>query len=84
MEKSEKTVLEDNEEYHELIDSLIENKTYGEITLYMQGGNIESCRISQRHTKSEIKELIRKRKAERTVPRVLKAVSHKGVANGNG
>ena len=82
MDTSDKTVLKDNEEYHELIDSLIENKTYGEVTLYMQGGNIESCRISQRHTKSEIRELMKKRKAER--PRVLKAVSHKGVANGSG
>ena len=44
-----------NQEYHDLIDDLTERKFYGEVTLYFQGGNIESNRTSERNTKTEIR-----------------------------
>jgi len=47
-----------NEKFHKLIDFLTKRKMYGEVTFYMQAGNIESCRISERHTKNEIDALV--------------------------
>ena len=43
-----------NQEYHDFLDALEERKMSGEITLYFQGGCIESSRISERFSKSEI------------------------------
>ena len=44
-----------NQEYYSLLKDLAERKFYGEVTLYFQSGNIESSRISERNTKSEIR-----------------------------
>jgi hypothetical protein len=61
-----------NDGYHNLIDALTGRKMYGEITLYMQAGNIETCRISERLTKKEVDALIKK---EPKVITVKKAAS---------
>jgi hypothetical protein len=58
-----------NEEFHDLIDSLAERQLCGEVTLYIQGGNIESCRVSAHYTKTEVKKLMESRKSKR--PKVL-------------
>ena len=44
-----------NEEYHELLYDLEEKRFFGEVTLYMQDGNIESSRTSERKSKKEVK-----------------------------
>ena len=72
-------MLEDNKEFHDYIESLTERKIYGEITLYLQKGLIESCRVSERVTKSEVKKLTENRKSK---CKVLMPV-RKGAANGN-
>jgi hypothetical protein len=56
-----------NEEFHELIDELTERKFFGEVTLYFQGGNIESSRKSERNTKNEVKEMMLSRKQRKIV-----------------
>jgi len=43
-----------NRLYHKLLDDLTSNKIYGEVVFYIQGGNIESCRISDRYTTNEL------------------------------
>jgi hypothetical protein len=69
--------LRSNEEYHDFIDGLSDRKFYGEITLYFQGGNIESSRTSERVTKSEMRDKMLSRKSRKvTVSRLL--------GNGNG
>jgi hypothetical protein len=56
------STVANNYEYHELIEELTEKKFFGEITFYFQGGNIESSRISERNTKSEIRERMQVKK----------------------
>ena len=56
-----------NEEYHDLIDDLAERKFFGEVTLYFQGGNIESNRLSERNTKTEVRDRMRTKKRKKTV-----------------
>ena len=46
--------LNKNEECIDLLEVVAEEKMFGEITFYIQGGNIESCRVSERHTKKEL------------------------------
>ena len=53
------------EEYHDLIDRLAERKMTGEVTFYFKGGNIESCRVSEIRSKSEIKMFVEKKKNRR-------------------
>ena len=43
-----------NQECHDFIDVLAEQKMTGELTLYFQNGDIESCRTSKRYTKKEL------------------------------
>jgi hypothetical protein len=45
-----------NEEFYEVLDDLETRKMFGEATFYFQNGAIESCRISERHTKKDLKE----------------------------
>jgi hypothetical protein len=54
-----------NQEYHELLDDLTDRRFYGEVTFYFQGGNIESNRLSERNTKSEIRERMQAKKRRR-------------------
>ena len=54
-----------NQEYHELLDDLTERRFFGEVTLYFQGGNIESNRTTERRTKSEVKEIMAAKKRRR-------------------
>jgi hypothetical protein len=56
-----------NQEYHELLDDLTDRRFYGEVTFYFQGGNIESNRLSERNTKSEIRERMQAKKRCRVV-----------------
>jgi hypothetical protein len=56
-----------NDEYHDLIDDLTDRKFFGEVTLYFQGGNIESNRISQRDTKSEIRDRMQTRRHRKVI-----------------
>jgi hypothetical protein len=56
-----------NQEYHELLEDLADRRFYGEITFYFQGGNIESNRLSERNTKSEIRERMQAKKRRRVV-----------------
>jgi hypothetical protein len=58
-----------NDEYHDMIDDLTERKFYGEITFYFQGGNIESNRLSERNTKSEIRDKMQAKKRKVVVSR---------------
>ena len=44
-----------NEEYHELISELADQKFVGKVTLHFQFGNIEASEIYERNTKDEIK-----------------------------
>ena len=71
--------IKTNGEFHELVDSLAERKMFGEVVFYIQGGSIESCRISQRYTKNEIKAMLEEHKKSK--PRVLSPVKEK--VNGN-
>lgn len=57
-----------NEAYHDLIDELAERKFFGEITLYFQGGNIESNRLSERNTKNEVRDRMQARKRKQMSP----------------
>jgi hypothetical protein len=57
----------ENEEYHELIDDLFERRFFGEVTLYFQGGNIESNRMSERNTKTEIRDKMQSKKRRKVV-----------------
>lgn len=59
--------LPSNEEYHDLIDDLAGRGFYGEITLYFQGGNIESSRVSERNTKTEIRNRMKDTKRRNVV-----------------
>jgi hypothetical protein len=54
-----------NQEYHELLDDLACRRFYGEATFYFQCGNIESSRLSERNTKSEIRERMQAKKRRR-------------------
>jgi hypothetical protein len=56
-----------NEEYHELIDDLTERQFFGEVTLYFQGGNIESNRTSERNSKTEIREKMQSKNRRKVV-----------------
>jgi hypothetical protein len=56
-----------NQEYHELLDDLTDRRFYGEVTFYFQDGNIESNRLSERNTKSEIRERMQTKKRHRVV-----------------
>jgi hypothetical protein len=68
---------ETNEEYHDLIDDLTDRKFYGEITLYFQGGNIESNRMSERNTKTEIREKMLSNKRRKViVPRAAGGIGN--------
>jgi hypothetical protein len=58
-----------NQEYHELLEDLTERKFFGEATFYFQGGNIESSRLSERNTKSEIRERMQVKKRRKVVVR---------------
>jgi hypothetical protein len=51
-----------NHEYHDFLDELTERRFFGEATFYFQGGNIESSRLSERNTKSEIRERMQVKK----------------------
>ena len=64
-----------NEEYHDLLDDLTERKYFGEVTFYFQNGNIESNRLSERNTKTEIKERMRAKKHKKLVARPAGAVN---------
>jgi len=53
------TIVEiENGDVHSYIDCLIAQKMYGEVTFFMQAGNIEGCRESRRHTRKEIKAMV--------------------------
>jgi hypothetical protein len=54
-----------NQEYHDLLEDLAERRFFGEVTFYFQGGNIESSRLSERNTKSEIRERMQAKKSHR-------------------
>ncbi|MDR2535187.1 MAG: hypothetical protein LBD29_04035 [Treponema sp.] len=54
-----------NEEYHDLLDDLAERRFFGEVTFFFQGGNIESNRMSERNTKSEVREKMKSRKRQK-------------------
>jgi len=58
-----------NEEYHELIDDLTERRFFGEVTLYFQGGNIESNRMSERNTKTEIRDKMQSKRRKVVISR---------------
>jgi TfoX/Sxy family transcriptional regulator of competence genes len=62
-------ITKDNEEYHELLNIITEKKMFGEVTLYVQNGNIESHRISERVTKTEMKAIAEERKKKKYVVR---------------
>ena len=72
----ETQTVKKNEEFHDLLDNLEERKLFGEVTMYFQGGAIESCRVSERHTKNELKA----KKASR--PKVLVLCKDKSNVNG--
>ena len=63
---AEKPIEKMNEESHALIDHLTERKMSGEVTFYFNDGLIESCRVSERHTKTEIKAKAEERKKNRS------------------
>ncbi|MDR1837603.1 MAG: hypothetical protein LBQ89_08100 [Treponema sp.] len=73
--------IKTNNEFHELVDALAERKMYGEVVFYIQAGNIESCRISERYTKSEIKAMLEEHRKSK--PRVLSPVAKRESASGN-
>jgi hypothetical protein len=56
-----------NQEYHELLDDLADRRFFGEATFYFQGGNIEANRLSERNTKSEIRERMQAKKWRKVV-----------------
>ena len=56
-----------NQEYHDLIDDLTDRRFFGEVTFYFQGGNIEANRLSERSTKSEIRERMQAKKRHKVV-----------------
>jgi hypothetical protein len=72
--------VKDNSEFYDYLESLTERKMYGEVTFYMQGGNIENCRISERKTKTELKAEMEAQK--KSQPRVL--ITRPKVKNVNG
>ncbi len=59
--------MRNNEEFHEYLDDLAEDKFFGEVIFYFQGGNIESSKKSERHTKNELKELQQARKKRKII-----------------
>ena len=63
-----------NKEYHFFIDNLAERGFYGEVTLFFQKGNIESSRLNEKNTKSEIRKKMEEWK-ERKPRRVLTVVN---------
>jgi len=63
--------------YHELIDDLAEQKFYGSLTLYFQGGHIDHNERIERNTAKEIGEKMAARKQRKAVH-----ISKKGEANG--
>jgi hypothetical protein len=70
------TMRADNEEYHDLIDDLTDRRFFGEVTLYFQGGNIESSRKSERNTKTEIRDQMQAKRRRKLTPRVSGGVSN--------
>jgi len=62
-----------NEEYHYYIDELAERGFYGELTLFFQKGNVESSRINEKNTKSEVRRKMEASKEQKPC-RVLTAV----------
>jgi len=58
-----------NEEYHELISELADQKFIGKVTLHFQFGNIEASEIYERNTKEEIKKKLAKK--EQKIGRVI-------------
>jgi hypothetical protein len=64
-----------NEECHDLLEILTEDKIFGEVTFYMQGGKVESVRVSERHNKSELIAKMEARKRKKVL------VIQKGAVN---
>ena len=58
---------QNNEEYLEFLADLAEREFTGELTLYFQGGIIESNRLSERNTRTEIKKKMQARKYRRAL-----------------
>jgi len=62
--------IRENEEHFDYLESLVNRGFYGEITLYIQKGNIESCRVSERHTKKELIQRLEEQKQKKVlIPR---------------
>ena len=64
--------IKTNEDFCDFLAILSERKLFGEVTIYLQGGNVESCRVSERFSKSEFKAQVEARKKR---PKVLIARS---------
>ena len=58
--RASKPTVDNNEAYIELIKNFTARGYYGEVTFYFQNGIIEACRKSERNTKEEIREFIRR------------------------
>lgn len=56
-----------NEEYHYLIDELAERHFFGDLILYFQDGNIQSNRLAELNSKSEIRDKMQYRKHRRVI-----------------
>ena len=67
MDNSQTIKLKKNEECHDLLEIIAEEKMFGEVTFYVQGGNIESCRVSERHSKKELIDKMQTRRKKRVV-----------------
>jgi len=73
-----KITIKTNGEFHELVDYLAAKKLYGEIVFYIQAGNIESCRISERKSKNEVRAMLEEIRASK--PRALETTRGKAIA----
>jgi len=63
-----------NEEYHELISELADQKFVGKVTLHFQFGNIEASEIYERNTKEELKKKLAKKTGKVVI--IKRAASH--------
>lgn len=63
------TAIAKNEEHHDFMASLAERRFYGEVTFYIQDGIVESCRVSERHTKKELLARMEARRRKILIPR---------------
>jgi hypothetical protein len=67
----ETQIIKKNEEFCEVLNDLEERRMFGEVTFYFQNGVVESCRISERLIKKDLKERKKVKSSVKDIERLM-------------